>query len=341
MKTSRLGLRIAQILTALLGGAALFSDFLSSSPATMQSLTEVYAPPTSVHFVDARGVFHLRPFTYPYVLSNPLDLVYVERKETVTPIRFFCAGYSYHWLGVIPSSLHLACGANLHPLGTDDLGRDVLARLLAGTRTSLIVVLAGVVIYAVLGLVIGAAGGLLGGPVDSALTRLSEFVLALPALYLILALRALMPLRMPFWQTLLLNVGVIAGVAWPPMARGVRGLIFQLRSAGYVEAARAIGCTRWQILRRHMLPALPPFVVTQAAIAAPVFLLGEVVLSFLDVGFRDAAESWGTMLRNLRDPRVLTDFWWNLAPLAFVFATLFCLNILSNRVRTGEDLVRL
>ena len=341
MRSSRFGVRAAQILTALLCGAALFSDFLSTSPASLQSLMEVYAPPTRIHFVDAQGAFHLRPFTYRYELVNPLDLVYAERRETPVPLSFFCAGYSYDWLGLIPLSVHLAGGAGLHPLGTDDLGRDVLARLLAGAHTSLIVVLAGVCIYAVIGLAIGALAGLLGGRVDSALTRLSEFVLALPALYLILALRALMPLRMPFWQMLLLNVGIIAGVAWPPMARGVRGLIFQLRSAGYVEAARAIGCTRWQILRRHMLPALPPFVVTQAALAAPIFLLGEVVLSFLDVGFRDAAESWGTMLRILRDPRVLTDFWWNLAPLALVFATLFCLNVLSNRVRTESETIKI
>jgi peptide/nickel transport system permease protein len=341
MKTSRIGLRAAQILAAVLCSAAVFSDFLSTSPATMQNLSQVYAPPTRIHFVDKQGAFHLRPFICRYELTNPLDLAYVERRETPYPLEFFRKGYTYDWLGLIPSSLHLVGGTDLHPLGTDDLGHDLFARLLAGARTSLIVVLAGVCIYAAIGLAIGSLAGLLGGWVDSALMRLSEFVLALPALYLILALRALMPMRMPFWQMLLLNVGIIAGVAWPPMARGVRGLIFQLRSAGYVEAARAIGCTRWQILTRHMLPALPPFVVTQAALAAPIFLLGEVVLSFLDVGFRDAAESWGTMLRSLRDPRVLTDFQWNLAPLALVFATLFCLNVLSNRVRADRDLVRI
>jgi peptide/nickel transport system permease protein len=334
-------MRAAQILTALLCLAAVFSDFFSTSPAAAQNLNEVYAPPSRIHFIDASGAFHLRPFIYRYDLINPLDIVYAEQKDTPSPISFFCTGYSYEWLGLIPSSQHLAGAAGLHPLGTDDLGRDVLARLLAGARTSLIVVLAGVCIYAAAGLAIGSLAGLLGGWVDSALMRFSEFVLALPALYLILALRALTPLRMPFWQMLLLNVGVIAGVAWPPMARGVRGLIFQLRSAGYVEAARAIGCTPLQILRRHMLPALPPFVVTQAALAAPIFLLGEVVLSFLDVGFRDTAESWGTMLRSLRDPRVLTDFWWNLAPLALVFATLFCLNVLSNRIHAESDAVKI
>jgi peptide/nickel transport system permease protein len=341
MKLARLGVYAARFFTLALCLAALFSDFLSPGPASEQNLTRVYAPPSRIHFVDGQGVMHWRPFVYRCELENPLDLVYRERTDSPRPLEFFRQGYRYSWLGLIPMSVHLIGGAEFHPLGTDDLGRDILSRLLAGAQTSLIVVAAGVCIYGLIGLAIGSIAGLMGGWVDATLMRFSEFVLALPALYLILALRALMPLRMPFWQTVLLNVGIIAAVAWPPMARGVRGLIFQLRSAGYVEAARSIGCTRRQILARHMLPALPPFVLTQAAVAAPIFLLGEVVLSFLDVGFRDSGESWGTMLRTLRDPRVLTDFWWNLTPLLLVFATLFCLNIVSNRVRIERDAIKI
>ncbi len=341
MTAARIGQRAARLCATVLFLAAIFSDFLSPCPASLQNLGEFYAPPTRIHFIDTQGNFHWRPFAYRIELTNTLDVVYRNRTDAPVPVRFFCSGYPYRWLGFIPMSLHLACGESLHPLGTDDLGRDDLARLLAGARTSLLVVGLGVCIYAVIGLTLGAFAGLLGGWIDATLMRLSEFVLALPALYIILALRALLPLSMPYWQSLLLNVGVIAGVAWPPMARGVRGMIFQLRAAGFVEAARSIGCTPWQILRRHMLPALPPFVATQAALAAPIFLLGEVVLSFLDVGFRDSGESWGTMLRALRDPRVLTDFRWNLAPLFFVFATHFCLNVISNRLRLERDVIKI
>jgi peptide/nickel transport system permease protein len=105
----------------------------------------------------------------------------------------------------------------------------------------------------------------------------------------------------------------------------------KIQSAPYVEAARALGCSRWQILLKHLLPALPPFIISQSLISAPLFLLGEVTLSFLNVGFRDSGESWGTMLRALMDPRVLTDYWWNLAPLGCVFLTLYLLNVLSLR----------
>jgi peptide/nickel transport system permease protein len=200
----------------------------------------------------------------------------------------------------------------------------------------MIVVLVGVFVYAVLGFVVGTIAGFLRGWVDAALMRTSEFVMALPALYLILALRALLPLKISYWQTVWLVAGTIAAVTWPPMARGIRGLVFQLRNAGYVESARAAGCTPATIFRRHMLPALIPFAAAQTVIAAPFFLLGEAVLSFLDIGFRDAGESWGSMLRSLKDPRVLTGFWWNLAPLALIFITLLCLTVLSNHLGRGD-----
>jgi peptide/nickel transport system permease protein len=120
------------------------------------------------------------------------------------------------------------------------------------------------------------------------------------------------------------------------MARGVRGLILQLRNSTCVEAARSLGGTPIHVFTRHMLPSLLPFALAQLAVAAPLFLLGEVVLSFLNVGFQDSGESWGSMLRNLRDTRIVTDFWWNLLPLCMVFLTLLSLNALSRRFRSEE-----
>jgi peptide/nickel transport system permease protein len=146
-----------------------------------------------------------------------------------------------------------------------------------------------------------------------------------------------LPIRIPFIQTLFLMVGTIAAVSWPPMARGIRGLILQLRGSGHVEAARSLGGSPAHIFRHHMLPFLLPFAFSQLAVAAPIFLLGEVILSFLNIGFRDSGESWGSMLRGLRDTRVLTDFWWNLLPLCMVFLALLCLNLLSSHSKRGSQ----
>jgi peptide/nickel transport system permease protein len=334
MKAPR-GIHIASGFAGLLVFAAVFADFLSSNPPAMQNLDQFFLPPSRIHFFDSSGSLARKPFIYQTELTNPLDISYLENTEVAYPLEYFYKGYPYRLLGLIPLDRHLvgrSQGPRYYPLGADELGRDVMARVLAGTRTSLLVVILGMTIYAALGLVIGVLAGLLGGWTDFLLMRFSEFVLALPALYLVLAMRALLPLRIPFWQTLLLTVGTIAAVVWPPMARGIRGLILQLKSSMHVEAAKSLGGTPLHIFRHHMLPALLPYASTQTAVAAPIFLLGEAVLSFLNVGFRDSGESWGSMLRSLKDIRVITDFWWNLLPLCMVFLTLLCLNTFSSRL---------
>lgn len=337
MSFRALGLVLTSILAVLLVVLAFGAEFLSPNPPDAQNLERFYAPPTRIHFVDREGRFHFRPFIYRYERTDLLNVTYEERTDT-RPLEFLVKGHRYKLLGwtIDRHLIGVAGGGVFYPLGTDGLGRDVLARVMAGARTSLAVLLLGVCVYALLGVTIGMLAGMLGGWIDSVLMRFSEFMMALPALYLILALRALLPLRLPYWQTLLLTVGTIAAVTWPPMARGVRGLILQLRSASYVEAARSLGSTRADIFRRHMLPALGPFVFTQAALATPTFVLGEVMLSFLGAGSLGTDESWGSMLHSARDLRVVTDFWWNLAPLAFVFATLLCLNVLGNRLGRKE-----
>ncbi len=335
----RPGLIVASALIALLVSLSLTADFISSNPPDALNLGRFFAPPTRIHFFDERAVFHWRPHVCKYDLADPLEVRYEERPETKYPLELFCRGYGYRFLGVIPTNRHLigtSAGQGFYPLGTDELGRDVLARVLAGARTSLAVVMAGICVYSLLGLAIGLLAGFAGGWVDAALMRTSEFVMALPALYLVLALRALVPVKISFGQTVLLIAGTIAAVTWPPMARGIRGLVLQLRSSGYVEASRSLGSSTWRIIRLHMLPAVLPFSLTQAVIAAPMFLLGEAVLSFLDVGFRDVGESWGSMLRNLKDPRILSGFWWNLAPLALIFVTLLCLTVISNSLSSSD-----
>jgi peptide/nickel transport system permease protein len=316
---------------------SLFSDFLSPNPASMQNLDSFYHPPSRIHLLGSKGSVRA-PFICATELTDPLNVVYRENPAAAYKLEFCFRGYRYKFFGFIPLDFHLV-GRREKPfyyaLGTDELGRDVLSRVLAGTRTSLLVVMFGMAAYFILGTIVGGLAGLAGGWIDALLMRFSELVMALPALYLVLALRALSPIRIPFWRTLLITVGIIAAVAWPPLARGIRGLILQLKSSIYVEAAHALGGSPLHIFLRHMLPSILPFSVTQTVLAAPIFLLGEVVLSFLNVGFRDSGESWGSMLRNLRDTRVLIDFWWNLLPLCMVFLTLLSLNLLSGRVRSG------
>jgi peptide/nickel transport system permease protein len=346
MKRPR-GIHLAAAFFAALFLIAVFADFLSSNPPEMQDLDQFYHAPTKIHFRYKPGQNEWKPFIYKSELSEPLDALYKEIPDQKYPLQFFFKGYRYTVLGLFSSERHLVGRSQYpryYPLGTDELGRDVLARVLAGTRTSLLVVGLGIFFYAAIGLAVGVFAGLFGGWVDSVLMRLSEFVLALPVLYLLLALRSLLPMRTPFLQTLVWVVGAIAVVAWPPMARGVRGIILQVRNSVYVEASRSLGATPAHVFLHHILPSLVPFVLAQLTLAAPVFLLGEIVLSFLNVGFQESGESWGAMLRSLKDTRVLTDFWWNLVPLCMVFFTLLSLNILSSgksRQESEDQIMRI
>ena len=325
--------RIARFLTIPHFLVALFSDFLSTDPPDRLDLHQYYAPPSRIHFHDTLGRFHWRPKVYRMEMTDFQDSRYGELTDQSYPLRFFPGGYPYRILGIIPSTLHFLGTEEqcvFHPWGTDGMGRDVFSRTLAGARSSMFVLLVGIALYASLGTAIGALAGMAGGWVSTILMRMSEFVLALPALYLVLAARAMLPLDMSFELTAFFTAALIAAVAWPPLALGVRGLILQIQNAGYTEAARALGGSPWHILRRHMLPALAPFALAQTITAAPLFILGDLILSFLNVGFQGSIPSWGTMLRSLTaDPRVLTDFWWNASPLGFVILTLFCLNSLA------------
>lgn len=322
-------LAVAIVLLTLLG------DFLSPSAPGTPDLRQFYAPPTRIHWVDGQGRFHWRPFVHGRELIDSLDVRYQEQHDRLFPIRLFSSGYGYKFLGIIPASRHLLTvdsPGSFHPLGTDALGRDVFARSMAGAKTTLLVLLVGIVIYFAIGVGFGAVAGMLEGWPDTILMRVSEFVLALPALYLVLALRTLIPPDMPFWQIVILTSATIASVAWPPLARGVRGLILQNSHAAYADASKLLGASRWHLFRRHLAPAMLPYALAQTVAAAPVFILGEVALSFLNVGFQGSGTSWGAMLRPLaEDPRILTDFWWNLAPLALVFITLFCTACLGER----------
>ncbi len=334
MKRVTLILRLTALCLTL---AAVFSDFLSPSPPEALDLNQFFAPPSRIHFVDAQGKFHLRPFCYPLELTDPQQARYHERTNEPCPLEFFSPGYPYRLFGIFPASRHLAAcrtAGVLHPWGTDDLGRDVMSRTLAGARTSLLVLLFGWLAYLPAGVAVGACAGLLKGWVDSALMRFSEFVLALPALYLVLAIQSLLPPHTPYWLTAWFAAATIAAVTWPPLARGVRGLIHQIHGNPCVEAARTLGASPPQIFRQHVLPAVSPFVLAQLAIAAPAFILGEVILSFLNVGFHGAGVSWGAMLRGImQHPRELTEFWWNMLPLGFVFVTLFCLSSMAGSAR--------
>lgn len=217
-------------------------------------------------------------------------------------------------------------------LGADALGRDLFARLLHGARASLGLAVTAVAGATALGAAVGLVAGWRGGWTDAVLMRISDLLIVLPALYVVLLFRAALPLVLPPGALFLLMAGVLTLAGWPSVARGVRAIVAIERQQAYVEAARGFGASGRQILGRHLVPAIRPFVATQAILLLPAFVAAEATLSFIGLGFTEPTPSWGTLLRESFNVRVLREAPWLLAPaVAIALVT-----IAANLTREGD-----
>ena len=212
--------------------------------------------------------------------------------------------------------------------GADRSGRDVLSRVLAGSRVSLGLALLAVIGAATCGALLGALAGARGGLVDDVVMRVADFVLVLPVLYVIVVLRAAMPLVVSAGTVFAVTLVIFVVVGWPVVARGVRGVVAGEQAQEYVLAARAAGGSTAHLLRRHLLPACAGHLAVQASLLLPGFILAEATLSYLGLGFPDTVPTWGTMLRDAADVNELTRFPWTLTPAAAIFLVTLVTNVL-------------
>jgi peptide/nickel transport system permease protein len=302
------------------------SGTLATHSPSQQFADYGFAPPMRPHIRDAEGRWHA-PFVYPLRLVNRLERRYTEDRTRRMPLRWFAHG-------------RLASADGLEgpwlPLGADALGRDVFARVVYGMPLSLGVATVGALAALAVGALIGAVAGFAGGRLDNLLMRAADFVLVLPAIYVVLALRASMPLVMSpaqvFWTIAL----VLAAAGWPFPARGVRAILSAERRKEYAEAAHAIGAGRWRILLRHLLPAAGGFLAVQATLLLPAFILAEATLSFVGLGFPEATPSWGVMLQDAGRGRALADAPWLLAPAVAVVLSVLSLHLVSAKGQFGD-----
>ena len=204
------------------------------------------------------------------------------------------------------------CG--IFVLGTDAFGRDVFSRVLYGGRISVLAGLIATLLALGIGTAAGTAAGFYGGWIDALLMRAGELFLVLPWLYLLLAVRAVLPLHIPTAQAFLLVVAVIGSLGWVRPARLIRAVVLSARERGYVLAARGFGASGGYLIRRHILPETLPVVLTQATLLIPQFILAEVTLSFLGLGISEPVPSWGNMLAEARQYFALVTHAWLLAP---------------------------
>ncbi len=292
------------------------AGFFAPYDPVEQDRKNPYLPPMRLHFLDAQGHFHLRPFAYALKLRDGTFDQYEQDTSQLVPMRFFKNGAGYRLLGFLPLRFHLfgSEGTRICLLGTDGYGRDQFSRLLYGGQISLLAGILGAGCTLFFGLCVGAAAGYFGGWKDDALMRVAELFLALPWLYLLLALRAFLPLSVGPLPAFFLIVGVIGAVGWARPARLVRGVVLSAKERDFVRAARGFGAGDGYLLLRHILPETSSVLLTQAAILVPQYVLAEMTLSFLGLGVPEPAPSWGNLLSNLQQYSVLVSYWWMYLP---------------------------
>jgi peptide/nickel transport system permease protein len=314
------------LLLAALHLPILVPGFVAPYDYAQQNRELPFAPPNRLHFIDEGGTFHFRPFAYAWQQrADGSGDSYEEDRTHTYPLHLFVQGSPYSILGPWTVRLHLfgvQAPGQLFLVGTDDFGRDQFSRILYGGRISLFAGLLGTSLALFVGVLLGLISGYYGKWMDAVIMRFAELFLALPWLYLLFAVRAVLPLRIKTTEAFLLLVGVVGFVGWAKPARLVRGIVLSAKERTFALAAKAMGASDAHILRRHILPQTYGIILTTAALLVPQFILAEVTLSFLGLGVGEPMPSLGNLLGELQKYRVLTSYWWMYAP-AVVLIVLF------------------
>lgn len=337
---------VAAIIIILFYLVAVFAEFLAPFPTAKANQHYPYAPPQRVHILDrSDGHWDWGPYVYDYKSKmNPKSfaITYTVDKSKKIPVTLFPTnGPSYHMWGLIPMHLRLIGPSDpnrpMYLLGSDSSGRDLLSRLIYGTRVSMSIGLIGVILAFVLGVVLGGISGYFGGKIDTFLQRLVEFFMSIPTLPLWLGLAAAVPGGWgPLTRYFAITV-ILATFAWTNMARVTRGRFMSLREEEFITSARLDGNRPRRLIFRHMLPSFTSYLIASLTLSIPGMILAETSLSFLGLGLQAPVVSWGVLLQAAQNVRVVATAPWLMLPGLVVVIAVLALNFVGDGLRDAAD----
>ncbi len=337
--------RAAMVAAAILGVMALlgiFAEFVAPYGPTTRDTNYLDGPPQIPMFCDDNGC-SWSPFIHGVKTErDPVTLraISVPDPEQRLYVTFLPQGEEVTVLGLFTTKTHLFGleeGGKLHLWGTDSLGRDVFSRTIYATRTSLSIGVLGVMISFVLALMIGGIAGYSGGLVDAGIQRITEIIRVIPVIPLYMGLAAAMPKEWSTTQVYFAMTIILGLFGWPTLARRIRSQLLSIRNEDYVVAARLAGAKPKRIIAQHMLPSFTSFIIVDLVISFPYMILSETALSFVGLGLRPPAVSWGVLLQQAQSVRVIEQTPWLFIPAAFVVIAVLAFTVIGDGLRDAAD----
>jgi len=320
------------------------ADFLAYSDPDASEAQRSLMPPQRVYFFDG---WRFAPYVHGFKGARDpqtFKRVYRPDPSEKIPVRFFAQGFEYKFLGLFPMTRHLIgvdggrdASRTIFLLGTDVQGRDLWSRLMYGTRISLTIGLVGVTASLILGVVLGGLSGFYGGSIDTLIQRIIEILRSIPTIPLWMGLAAALPREWSILQVYFAITIIISLLAWTELARVVRGRFLAMREEDFIVSARLVGCSQMRTIFVHMVPSFMSHIIAATTLALPAMIVSETSLSFLGLGLRPPAISWGVLLQQAQNVQTVALSPWLMLPAVPVIIAVVAFNFLGDGLRDAAD----